>query len=100
MFELRPHVRVADSRRARTKTQANGANDESPRVYALETARPIREAALLRSQRSALGVAAIVDVDALDGLRHVLSVGADVLNRRAADGPRDAREAFDAREPS
>ena len=47
-------------------------------------------------ERDGDAVGPVIDADRLDRLRHVLPVGADVLDRRGAGGTGDAGQALDA----
>src|SRR5699024_5744635 len=69
-------------------------DDVAPGV-GLEAARAVAEVALGGGERAHGTTGAVPHPDAGDGLRDVLTVGADVLDGRRPDRARDARERLD-----
>src|SRR5579862_6231200 len=77
------------------KTIRYAQNDEASALAGVEDARAVGKAAGLVAQVAHLMVAKIEDLDRIDGFGNFLSVSADVLHRRAANGAGDAAQAFD-----
>ena len=73
--------------------------DDEPAGLPLEPAVAVGEAALGRGQRALGLLRAVVDADGGDRLRDLLAVGADVLHRRRAGRPGDARQRLHAGQP-
>ena len=90
---------VGDGPRERGALEGERHREHHPAAGgALEGARAVREAAVLRAELLEGLALAVVDRDRRDRLGHVLPVGADVLDRRRAGRPRDPRQALDPRQ--
>ncbi len=98
--EVPSHVRIGGRRLTWAQPEPHLAHDEPPGVFALEPAHAVTELTLGVGERDERLRASIEGGDVVDGVAHLLPVGAHVLNRRAADAARNARQALDARQPA
>src|SRR5690606_23341775 len=76
----------------------NVEHDEAP-ASLLEPALAIGEGAVVAGEAAAHALLAVPDGEALEAVGQFDPIGADVLHRRSADGPRDATEVLEARKP-
>src|SRR6185436_2178911 len=90
---------VADRGRAVRALELERHREDDPAARgALERARAVGEPARLGPEVRNGVARAVEDADRADRLGHLLAVGADVLDGRRPDRPRDAREALHARQ--
>ncbi len=90
-------VGVAQGRRAaRAQAVAHGEDDPAAGLAALEAAVAVDEAAVTPGERRDGALARVERAHFGDGLAHLLAVGADVLDGRGPDEPRDPGETLEA----
>jgi len=90
-------IGVGDARLAAGSERVGDAqNDEASALSGIEDARTVTEPAGFVAQVAQLAVLQVEDVHRFDGLCDFLSVGADILYRRAADTAGNAAEALHA----
>ena len=81
---------------SRAQLEFHARDDEAVEIVALESAGAVAEPAVAHwSSCTTLERVAIHGLDTGDGAGHFLSVGADVLHRRAADLTRNSRQALE-----
>ena len=96
-FEMPFQVGIFEVRLAAGRERVGDAeNDEPSALGRIENAGAVGEAAGFVAKFANLAVFSIENFDRLDGLGNFLSVGADVLYRRAAHAAGDAAQALDA----
>ena len=97
LVEQRLKLRIADAGfAARSKPERHGGDQEAAFRLVLEDARTIAEPAFIASQGDDATTLQLQRLHADDRLADILSVRADVLDRRGAGGAGDAGQALDA----
>ena len=97
--DVRLKLRVTQGRRAADgEPERDRPDDVAVAPLSLEAAGSVAEATLLGAEASPRAGRPVHDVDGDDRVRHLLPVGADVLDGRRAHAARDAAQALDPRE--
>ena len=90
-------IGIADGRFTRAQAERHVANHEAACFLPFEAACAIRESAFCGRERPHRTVPAVVGRYVINRGRDLLPIGANVLDRSAADRPGNSGQAFDAR---